>query len=152
MIVAYVGVITFLYIPKGVITFLVSTKGGHVFLWGVLLVATTPPPSRNNERSPELKKENYNFKVYHLFFTFVEPPPQKKNTLTRILQWHFHHCVLYQKVYFREKNVVPKEFFNEIWQKEVEHEEIYISEITLKKESFRFKMAAKTCFNIAQYC
>ena len=26
----------------GVITFLVSTKGGHVFLWGVLLAANGP--------------------------------------------------------------------------------------------------------------
>ena len=34
----------FVYPKGGVITFLVSTKGGHVFLWGVLLVATSPPP------------------------------------------------------------------------------------------------------------
>ena len=46
MIVAYAGGGHHFYVyPKGwVITFLVSTKGGHVFLWGVLLVATGPPP------------------------------------------------------------------------------------------------------------
>ena len=43
-------VITFLYILKGGHHFLSFDKGGHVFLWGVLLLATAPS-SRNNERS-----------------------------------------------------------------------------------------------------
>ena len=51
MIVAYAGGSSLFVYPKGwVITFLVSTKGGHVFLRGVLLVATGPP-GRNYERS-----------------------------------------------------------------------------------------------------
>ena len=45
MKVAYAGGHHFFIYPKGwVITFLVSTKGGHVFLRGVLLVSTAPPP------------------------------------------------------------------------------------------------------------
>ena len=44
------------------------------------------------------------------------------------------------------------EFFNEIWLKVGDHEYIYITEITFKKKLFRFKMAAKTIFDIAQLC
>ena len=44
------GASLFLYIPKGGHHFFSFDKGGgHVLLWGVLLVATSPP--RNNERS-----------------------------------------------------------------------------------------------------
>ena len=45
-----------------------------------------------------------------------------------------------------EKNTFPKELFKEIWLKVEEHENIYITEITLKKKIFRFKMPAKTIF------
>ena len=39
------GVITFFVYPKGGgHHFFSFDKGGHVFLWGVLLVATGPPP------------------------------------------------------------------------------------------------------------
>ena len=48
------------------------------------------------------------------------------------------------------KTTFPKKFFNEIWLKVGEHEYIYITEITFKKKLFRFKMAAKTIFDIAQ--
>ena len=44
-----VGVITFFVYPKGVgHDFFSFDKGGHVFLWGVLLVATAPPVEMMN--------------------------------------------------------------------------------------------------------
>ena len=47
----------------------------------------------------------------------------------------------------KKKSTFPKEFFNDIWLGE--HEYIYITGITFKK-LFRFKMATKTFFDIAQ--
>ena len=44
MKVAYAGGHHFLYIPKGGHHFISFDKGDHAFLWGVLLVATGPPP------------------------------------------------------------------------------------------------------------
>ena len=38
------------------------------------------------------------------------------------------------------------EFFNKIWLKVGEHENIYITEITFFKNLFRFKIAAKNFF------
>ena len=38
------------------------------------------------------------------------------------------------------------------WLKVGEYEYIYTNEITLKKKSFRFKMAAIAIFDIAQEC
>ena len=47
-----------------------------------------------------------------------------------------------------EKNTFPKEFFNEIWLKVGEHEYIYITKITLKKNSVS-KWWPKQVFDIA---
>ena len=63
----------FLYIPKGGghhwARFLVSTKGVHVFLSGVLLVATGPPSGRNNERSLSTSRFRAKLCVYFQYIT-----------------------------------------------------------------------------------
>ena len=57
MIVAYVGGSSLLFVSQmWGHHFLVSTKGGHVFLWGVLLVATGPHSGRSDERSLRRQK------------------------------------------------------------------------------------------------
>ena len=80
----------FVYPKGGVITFSVSTKGGHVFLWGVLLVATAPS-GRNNERS--LSKLFFNFFLYKsnhqtsLSTSMQKTPPICKVGLGEMFWW-----------------------------------------------------------------
>ena len=78
MIVAYAG---------GVITFLVSTEGGHVFLWGVLLVATGPP---------SVKIMNGPLAIYHAPTAEKIPENQQKEMYdifkTKIGYFYFEVC------------------------------------------------------------
>ena len=97
----------FVYPKGGHHYFLVSTRGEScVFVRCFFLVATSPPPVEIMN-GPLCRKRKIII-VRCIIYSLLSWNPL--TTLTRILQWNFHHCVLYQKLYFWGKNVV--QFWN----------------------------------------
>ena len=83
---------------------LVSTKGGHVFLWGVLLLATGPPSGRNNERSLRpLRHEctNYGNYVYGLKISGHDTY-QRSTKCTIHDSWYPKSAEMFPFMYFLE--------------------------------------------------
>ena len=54
------------------------------------------------------------------------------------------------KMLYRFKTTFPKEFFNDIWLKVAEHEQICVSEITLFKNYYISEWRQKQFFDIVQ--
>ena len=62
-------------------------------------------------------------------------------------QFLFRVILILAKIW---KTTFPKEFFNEIWLKVGEHEYIYITEITFKKNYSVLRWRPKQFFDIVQ--
>ena len=82
------GVITFLYIPKGGSSlFWFPQRGGHMFLWGVLMVATGPPPVEimNGPLAKERSWRQGSSTFSHFTPCFGIDPNSSKTVIKRVI-------------------------------------------------------------------
>ena len=80
---------------------------------------------------------------------------KKKIKCCTVSKWRPNNRFLFRVIsilakFWKKKNTFPKEFFNEIWLKEGEYEQIYITEIKFLKNYSVSKWWPKQFFDIAQ--